>query len=76
VAAGELELNQECNAIQWSPEEFEHKLQEAMKSTYQRTAKAAADFGYSKECPEALVHGAAISAFLTLAQAMTEQGCV
>ncbi|KAI3874192.1 hypothetical protein MKW92_053586 [Papaver armeniacum] len=76
VAAGELELNQECNAIQWSPEEFEHKLQEAMKSTYQRTSKAAADFGYSKECPEALVHGAAISAFLTLAQAMTEQGCV
>ncbi|MCL7043935.1 hypothetical protein MKW94_015114 [Papaver nudicaule] len=76
VAAGELELNQECNVIHWSPEEFEHKLQEAMKSTYQRTTKAATDFGYSKECPEALVHGATISAFLTLAQAMTEQGCV
>ncbi|RZC52848.1 hypothetical protein C5167_021262 [Papaver somniferum] len=26
--------------------------EEAMKSTYQRTTKAAADFGYSKECPD------------------------
>ncbi|CAL5443851.1 unnamed protein product [Camellia sinensis] len=65
VAAGELEL------INWSPEEFESKLQkrEAMKQTYQRTLKAATDFGYQKESPEALVHGAAISAFLTVANA-------
>lgn len=76
VAAGELELNHEFNLMQWSPEDFESKLQEAMKQTYQRSLKAAADFGYQKESPEALVHGAAISAFLTIAQGITDQGCV
>ncbi|XP_047338763.1 NADP-specific glutamate dehydrogenase isoform X2 [Impatiens glandulifera] len=70
VAAGELEL------INWSPEEFESKLQEAMKQTYQRAIKAATDFGYQKESPEALVHGAAISAFMAIAGSMSEQGCV
>ncbi|XP_020223444.1 NADP-specific glutamate dehydrogenase isoform X1 [Cajanus cajan] len=76
VVAGELELNHECNLMHWSPEDFESKLQEAMKQTYQRAMKAATDFGYQKESPEALVHGAVISAFLTIAQAMTDQGCV
>ncbi|KAK6914781.1 Glutamate/phenylalanine/leucine/valine dehydrogenase, C-terminal, partial [Dillenia turbinata] len=75
VAAGELELNHECSLMHWSPEDFESKLQEAMKQTYQRALKAAADFGYQKESPDALVHGAAISAFLTIAQGMTDQGC-
>ncbi|GAY38606.1 hypothetical protein CUMW_037950, partial [Citrus unshiu] len=74
VVAGELELNQECNMVHWSPEDFESKLQEAMKQTYQRALKAATDFGYQKESPEALVHGAVISSFLTIAQAMTDQG--
>ncbi|KAL7114089.1 hypothetical protein ACP275_04G098600 [Erythranthe tilingii] len=73
VVAGELELK-ECN-LSWSPEDFESKLQEAMKQTYQRALKAAADFGYPKESPEALVHGAAISAFLTIAGSMADQGC-
>ncbi|XP_027341862.1 NADP-specific glutamate dehydrogenase-like isoform X1 [Abrus precatorius] len=76
VVAGELELNHECSLMHWSPEDFESKLQEAMKQTYQRAIKAATDFGYQKESPEALVHGAVISAFLTIAQAMTDQGCV
>ncbi|GAB2250088.1 hypothetical protein Droror1_Dr00013447 [Drosera rotundifolia] len=76
VAAGELELNHVFNIMQWSPEDFESKLQEAMKQTYQRTLKAASDFGYQKEGPEALVHGAAIAAFLSIAQGMTDQGCV
>ncbi|KAL2243262.1 NADP-specific glutamate dehydrogenase isoform X1 [Sesamum indicum] len=73
VIAGELELK-ECN-LNWSPEDFESKLQEAMKQTYQRALKAATDFGYQKESPEALVHGAAISAFLTIASGMADQGC-
>ncbi|CAJ1951013.1 unnamed protein product [Sphenostylis stenocarpa] len=76
VVAGELELNHECSLMHWSPEDFESKLQEAMKQTYQRAIKAATDFGYQKESPEALVHGAVISAFLTIAQAMTDQGSV
>ncbi|KAI3684207.1 hypothetical protein L6452_33428 [Arctium lappa] len=74
VVAGELELK-ECN-LNWAPEDFESKLQEAMKQTYQRALKAAVDFGYQKESPEALVHGAVISAFLTIANGMSEQGCV
>lgn len=74
VVAGELELK-ECN-LSWSPQDFESKLQEAMKLTYERALKAANDFGYQKESPEALVHGAAISAFLTIANGMTDQGCV
>ncbi|KAB5574326.1 hypothetical protein DKX38_001520 [Salix brachista] len=76
VVAGELELNHECNLLNWSPEDFESKLQEAMKQIYQRALKAASDFGYQKESPEALVHGAVISAFLTIAQAMSDQGCM
>ncbi|KAH6790134.1 Amino acid dehydrogenase family protein [Perilla frutescens var. frutescens] len=74
VVAGELELK-ECN-LNWSPEDFESKLQEAMKQTYQRALKSATDFGYQKESPESLVHGAAISAFLTIASSMADQGCV
>ncbi|PPR84430.1 hypothetical protein GOBAR_AA36284 [Gossypium barbadense] len=76
VVAGEIELNHECNVMHWSPEDFESKLQEAMKQTFHRALKAAEDFGYQKESPEALLHGAVISAFLTIAQAMTDQGCV
>ncbi|KAK9665945.1 hypothetical protein RND81_14G148000 [Saponaria officinalis] len=70
VVAGELELNQ------WPPEDFESKLQDAMKQTYQKTLKGAMDFGFEKERPDALVYGAAISAFLTLMQGMSSQGCV
>ncbi|CAI9114274.1 OLC1v1014955C1 [Oldenlandia corymbosa var. corymbosa] len=74
VVAGELELR-ECN-MNWSPEEFESKLQEAVKQTYQRVVKAASDFGYQKESPEALLHGAVISSFLAIASSMNDQGCV
>ncbi|KVI05872.1 hypothetical protein Ccrd_015752 [Cynara cardunculus var. scolymus] len=74
VVAGELELK-EYN-LNWAPEDFESKLQEAMKQTYQRALKAAVEFGFQKESPEALVHGAVISAFLTIASSMSEQGCV
>ncbi|KAM7254464.1 hypothetical protein ACFE04_003844 [Oxalis oulophora] len=76
VVAGELEMYHGCNLMHWSPEDFESKLQEGMKQTYQSALKAASDFGYQKESPDALVHGAIISSFLTIAQAMTEQGCL
>ncbi|KAJ6794685.1 NADP-specific glutamate dehydrogenase [Iris pallida] len=76
VAAGEIELNQEYNFMQWSAEDFETKLQETMKQTYERSLKAASDYGFLKENPEALVHGGNICAFLNLAQAMSDQGCV
>ncbi|KAG9455572.1 hypothetical protein H6P81_000080 [Aristolochia fimbriata] len=76
VAVGELELNQEYNLMHWSPEDFESKLQETMKQTYQKSMKAASEYGFLKDSPEALVHGGNICAFLNLAQAMSDQGCV
>lgn len=76
VAVGEIEMNQEYNLLQWSAEDFETKLQDTMKQTYERSIKAANDYGFLKENPEALVHGGNICAFLNLAQAMTDQGCV
>ncbi|TXG68667.1 hypothetical protein EZV62_003602 [Acer yangbiense] len=74
VVAGELELNHECICTMSVSAVSNNK--DAMKQTYQRVLKAATDFGYQKESPEALVHGAVISSFLTIAQAMTDQGCV
>ncbi|XP_039121749.1 NADP-specific glutamate dehydrogenase isoform X2 [Dioscorea cayenensis subsp. rotundata] len=76
IAVGELELNHEYNLMQWSPEDFETKLQDSMKQTYERSLKHANDYGFLKDSPEALVHGGNICAFLNLAQAMTDQGCV
>ncbi|KAF3524291.1 hypothetical protein F2Q69_00046753 [Brassica cretica] len=76
VAAGEIEVLRESNSMQWSAEDFESSLQEALKQTYEKALKAANDFGYQKESPEALLHGATIAAFLNIAQAMTDQGCV
>lgn len=76
VAGGEHELNHEYNLMQWSPEDFETKLQDMMKQTYERSLKASSDYGILKDNPEALVHGGNICAFLNLAQAMNDQGCV
>lgn len=76
VGVAELEANQDGNLIHWSPEEFESKLQESMKQIYQKSIKAATDYGYLKDSPECLVHGGNIASFLIIAQAMIEQGCV
>lgn len=76
VAIGELELNHEYNLMQWSVGEFEGKLQDILKDTHGRVLKAANDYGFLRESPETLVHGANICAFLNLAQAMIEQGVV
>ncbi|CAH8357632.1 unnamed protein product [Eruca vesicaria subsp. sativa] len=76
VAAGEIEVLRESNSMLWSADDFESRLQEALKQTYEKALKAANDFGYQKDSPEALLHGATIAAFLNIAQAMTDQGCV
>lgn len=76
VAVGEIEMSQEYNLLQWSAEDFETKLQETIKQTYERSIKAANDYGFMKENPEALVHGGNICSFLNLAQAISDQGCV
>lgn len=76
VALGEIELNPEFNLMQLSVEDFENRIQDAIKQTYERSVKAAQDYGIMKESPEFLVHGANICAFLNIAQAMTDQGCV
>ncbi|KAL6005986.1 hypothetical protein ACLOJK_040031 [Asimina triloba] len=52
VAVGELELNHEYNLMHWSPDDFETKLQETMKQTFQKSIKAATEYGLPKENPE------------------------
>ncbi|KAF9614062.1 hypothetical protein IFM89_014862 [Coptis chinensis] len=84
VVAGELELNRECNLVHWSPEDFEAKLQIWHHLSLIGSVVIIAI--YLKVCrffslcltvhDRAYVHGAAISAFLTLAQAMSDQGCI
>ncbi|XP_042462787.1 NADP-specific glutamate dehydrogenase-like isoform X2 [Zingiber officinale] len=83
VAVGELELSHECNMMQGSSEGFdaklqvfEAKLQETMKQMYERSVKAASEYNYLKDNPEGLVHGGNICAFLNIAHAMIDQGCV
>ncbi|KAG6528528.1 hypothetical protein ZIOFF_010703 [Zingiber officinale] len=76
VAVGELELSHECNLMQGSSEGFDAKLQETMKQMYERSVKAASEYNYLKDNPEGLVHGGNICAFLNIAHAMIDQGCV
>ncbi|KAL6884619.1 hypothetical protein ACP4OV_010555 [Aristida adscensionis] len=66
VALGELELNHEFNLMQLSVEDFENKVQNAVKQTRETDL-------YSCRY---LVDGANICAFLNIAQAMSDQGCV
>jgi glutamate dehydrogenase (NADP+) len=76
VAIQVLEMLQSTNHVQWNSEDVDIKLQEIMKHIYQKSLKAANDFGIVKGSPEVLVHGANIASFLQVAQAMLEQGCV
>ncbi|CAK9251671.1 unnamed protein product, partial [Sphagnum jensenii] len=76
VAIQGLEMLQSTNHVQWNSEDVDIKLQEIMKDIYQKSLKAANDFGIVKGSPEVLVHGANIASFLQVAQAMLEQGCV
>nr|XP_018676763.1 PREDICTED: NADP-specific glutamate dehydrogenase-like isoform X6 [Musa acuminata subsp. malaccensis] len=52
VAVGELELSHECNLMQWSPEDFEAKLQEMMKQIHEKSLKAASEYGCMKDSPD------------------------
>jgi len=76
VAVQGLEMTQNSTRVQWTPEEVDLRLQEIMKEIYQKSLKAASDYGIVKSNPEALLHGANICSFLRVAQAMLEQGCV
>ncbi|KAG0568853.1 hypothetical protein M758_6G046300 [Ceratodon purpureus] len=69
-----LEMSQNSSRVQWTAEEVDMRLQEVMKDIYQKSIKAAQDYGIGN--PEALLHGANIASFLRVAQAMLEQGCV
>ncbi|KAL2624367.1 hypothetical protein R1flu_008612 [Riccia fluitans] len=70
------EMIQYTGRTQWSPDEIDNKLQEAMREIYIKCKKAANEFGIGVGNPELLVHGANIGAFLRVARAMLEQGCV
>lgn len=74
VAIQGLEMAQNSSRVQWTAEEVDMRLQEVMKDIYQKSMKAAQEYGIGN--PEALLHGANIASFLRVAQAMLEQGCV
>ncbi|XP_024369120.1 uncharacterized protein [Physcomitrium patens] len=69
-----LEMSQNNSCAQWTAEEVDTRLEEVMKDIYQKSVKAAQDYGIGN--PEALLDGANIASFLRVAQAMLEQGCV
>ncbi|XP_057871072.1 uncharacterized protein LOC131077564 isoform X3 [Cryptomeria japonica] len=73
VGVAELEAYQDGNLIHCSPEEI---VQESMKHIYDLSIKTAIDYGFLKENPECLGHGGNIAAFLNIARAMIDQGCV
>ncbi|KAL3686322.1 hypothetical protein R1sor_008896 [Riccia sorocarpa] len=76
VVVSGLEMIQYTGRRQWSADEIDSKLQEEMKDIYLKCKKAANEFGIGVGNPESLVHGANIGAFLPVARAMLEQGCV
>uniref|UniRef100_A0A0C9RUV5 glutamate dehydrogenase (NADP(+)) n=1 Tax=Wollemia nobilis TaxID=56998 RepID=A0A0C9RUV5_9CONI len=73
VGVAELEAFQDGNLIHCSPEEI---VQESIKHIYDLSVKTAIEYGFLKENPELLVHGGNIAAFLNIARAMIDQGCV
>jgi glutamate dehydrogenase (NADP+) len=52
VAIQGLEMLQSTNHVQWTPEDVDIKLQEIMKDIYQKSLKAAIDFGIVEGSPE------------------------
>lgn len=71
-----LEIEHRCGRLQLSAEDFDMKLQEVMKDVYNKSLKAAMEYGMGKGNSGSLTHGANIAAFLRITQALIEQGCV
>jgi glutamate dehydrogenase (NADP+) len=76
VAVSGLEMAQNSQRFPWSKEEVDAKLQGIMKSIYDESIKAAAEYGFDKSDPGALQAGANIAGFVKVAEAMLSQGCV
>lgn len=45
-------MTQNSTRVQWTPEEVDLRLQEIMKEIYQKSLKAASDYGIVKSNPE------------------------
>jgi len=70
VAVSALEMSQNSMRYNWSAEEVDAKLGGIMKSIYESSVKAAADYGMEGN----LIAGANIAGFLKVAEAMLWQG--
>ena len=70
VAVSGLEMSQNSMRYNWSAEEVDAKLHDIMKSIYESSVKAAADYGMEGN----LIAGANIAGFLKVAEAMLWQG--
>ena len=72
VAVSALEMSQNSMRLSWTFEEVDAKLHQIMKSIYQRSVKAAEEYGHSGN----LLVGANIAGFKRVADAMIAQGVV
>jgi glutamate dehydrogenase (NADP+) len=72
VAVSSLEMSQNSMRMSWSFEEVDARLQEIMKSIYQRCVDASEEFGYEGN----LIVGANIAGFQKVADTMLEQGVI
>jgi len=77
VAVSGLEMAQNSQRLQWSPEQVDAKLKDIMKNCYEicyETAKDYAPAGAKEGTFPSLVMGANIAGFLKVAEAMRAQG--
>ncbi|WP_412967582.1 NADP-specific glutamate dehydrogenase [Fredinandcohnia sp. 179-A 10B2 NHS] len=72
VAVSALEMAQNSMRLSWSFEEVDQKLHEIMSSIYNRSMKAAEEYGH----PGNLVVGANIAGFIKVADSMIAQGVI
>ncbi|GGD96093.1 NADP-specific glutamate dehydrogenase [Paenibacillus nasutitermitis] len=72
VAVSSLEMSQNSMRLSWTFEEVDAKLHTIMKSIYEQSVAAAAEYGH----PGNLLDGANIAGFIRVADAMIDQGVV
>ena len=72
VATSALEMSQNAMRLKWSREEVDRRLHEIMVNIHRVTFETAETYG----TPGNLVNGANIAGFLTVADAMLEQGVI
>jgi len=72
VAVSGLEMSQNAQLATWSHEKVDQRLKDIMHNIYIQSAEAAKEYGF----PGHIQHGANISSFLKVSNAMIQQGAI